>query len=66
MALYITSYCINCGRCERECPVYAITEGKDLFEIDPKVCVECIGYNDEPQCAIVCPADCCIKIDFTS
>ncbi|MFY8160737.1 MAG: 4Fe-4S binding protein [Candidatus Kapaibacteriota bacterium] len=66
MALYITSDCINCGRCERECPVYAITEGIDLFEIDPKVCVECIGYNDEPQCAIVCPADCCIKIDFTS
>jgi ferredoxin len=55
MALKINENCINCGACEPECPVEAIYEGDEFFEIDPDVCVECEGYFDEPQCIEVCP-----------
>ena len=24
-------------------------------------CTECMGFHDEPQCAAVCPVDCCIS-----
>lgn len=62
MALTITNDCINCARCERECPVNAIYLGDDYFEINQSQCVECEGYHKEPQCALVCPKNCCIKI----
>jgi hypothetical protein len=26
--------------------------------IDPLRCTECVGAEDEPQCKLVCPADC--------
>ncbi|MGO1586032.1 MAG: ferredoxin, partial [Mesonia sp.] len=26
-------------------------------------CTECKGFHDEPQCAAVCPVDCCIPDD---
>ena len=26
----------------------------------PSKCTECKGFHDEPQCAAVCPVDCCI------
>jgi ferredoxin len=61
MALKITEECINCGACEPECPVEAITEGSEIYVIDNNKCVECEGYFDEPQCASVCPVDCCVK-----
>ena len=28
--------------------------------IVPDKCTECVGFHDEPQCAAVCPVDCCI------
>ncbi|EMR02943.1 4Fe-4S binding protein [Cesiribacter andamanensis] len=31
--------------------VYYIVSGK---------CTECIGFHEEPQCAAVCPVDCCV------
>ncbi|MBN1350070.1 4Fe-4S binding protein [candidate division KSB1 bacterium] len=61
MAMQITEDCINCGSCEPECPVNAITEGDDIFIIDAEACVECEGYHDEPACADVCPVECIIK-----
>lgn len=57
MARMITDECINCGACEPECPNDAISEGEELFEIDPEKCTECVGYYDEPQCEEVCPVD---------
>jgi len=63
MAYIITEDCINCGVCEPECPNEAITEGEDIFVIDPDLCTECIGFFDEPQCVEVCPVDCCIPDD---
>ena len=60
MALKITDECINCAACEPECPNEAISEGEDIFVIDPEKCTECVGHFDQPQCADVCPVDCCV------
>ncbi|MDH5543702.1 MAG: YfhL family 4Fe-4S dicluster ferredoxin [Nitrospinota bacterium] len=61
MALIITEECVNCGVCEPECPNSAITEGDDIYIIDPVRCTECVGHYDEPQCVEVCPVDCIPK-----
>lgn len=61
MALKITEECINCAACEPECPVEAISEGDEIYIIDPDKCVECEGYFDEPQCKSVCPVECIVK-----
>ena len=60
MATVITEECINCGACEPECPNQAISQGEDIFVIDPKLCTECVGFHDEEACAAVCPVDCCV------
>jgi len=60
MAYMITDECIACGACETECPVEASSEGDVIYVIDANVCVECVGYFDESQCAAVCPVDCCV------
>jgi ferredoxin len=57
MAYKINDECISCGACEPECPVQAISEGETIYVIDPNKCVECVGYNDSPQCAEICPVD---------
>ena len=60
MAYMITEECIACGACEPECPNEAITEGEEIYEIDPEKCTECVGFYDVSQCALVCPVDCCV------
>lgn len=57
MALKITDDCISCGSCEAECPVGAITEGEEIYYIDPNACMECKGHFNEPACVSVCPSD---------
>jgi ferredoxin len=32
----------------------------DIYYIVTDKCTECIGFHDEPQCAAVCPVDCCV------
>ena len=32
----------------------------DFYYIVSDKCTECKGFHDEPQCAAVCPVDCCI------
>ncbi len=32
----------------------------DLYYITPEKCTECEGFHEEPQCAAVCPVDCCV------
>ena len=32
----------------------------EFYFIVPDKCTECKGFHDEPQCASVCPVDCCI------
>lgn len=60
MATYITSECINCGACEPECPNQAISEGPEIYVIDPKLCTECVGFYDHEACQAVCPVECCL------
>lgn len=60
MATYITDECIGCGACLPECPNKAISEGDEIFHIDPGLCTECVGFYNEEQCAAVCPVDCCL------
>ncbi len=35
----------------------------EYFYIVPDKCKECEGVHDTPQCADVCPVDCCIPIE---
>jgi len=58
VALMITDDCINCDVCEPECPNEAITQGAEIYEINPNKCTECVGHYDTPQCREVCPVDC--------
>ncbi len=58
MSLKITDECINCDVCEPECPNEAISQGPEIYVIDPDKCTECVGHFDEPQCQQVCPVDC--------
>ena len=44
--------CVNCGACEPECPVEAISEVGDVRVIDADACTSC------GACAEVCPTDC--------
>ncbi len=60
MALLITDQCINCDVCEPECPNGAIYQGIEFYEINPKLCTECVGHFDQPQCIEVCPVECII------
>lgn len=32
----------------------------EVYYITPLKCTECIGFHEEPQCAAVCPVDCCV------
>ena len=40
---------------ERQAPI-----SDDLYYIVPDKCTECVGFHEEPQCAAVCPVDCCV------
>mgnify|MGYP000093005932 CR=1 FL=1 len=40
---------------QRQAPV-----SNDTYYIVPNKCTECQGFHEEPQCAAVCPVDCCI------
>ena len=51
MAYVITDGCIACGTCVDECPVEAISEGDDKYNIDPELCTDC------GACADACPTD---------
>lgn len=33
----------------------------DFYYIVPDKCTECQGFHEEPQCAAVCPVDCCVQ-----
>jgi ferredoxin len=33
---------------------------EDTYFIVSDKCTECVGFHEEPQCAAVCPVDCCV------
>jgi ferredoxin len=51
MAHVISDECTNCGACEPECPVEAISEKEDRMVIDADLCTDC------GACAAVCPVE---------
>jgi len=51
VAHVISDECISCGACQSECPVDAISEGDDKYEIDAEACTDC------GSCTEVCPVD---------
>lgn len=51
MAYTINGNCTNCGVCEAECPVSAISEKEGKRFINADECTEC------GLCASVCPSD---------
>lgn len=61
MALMITENCTACDACRPVCPNEAIAIGDPVYVIDPLRCTECVGAEDEPQCKLVCPADCIVQ-----
>ena len=50
MAYVISDECVSCGACEAQCPVEAISEGAEHFEIDADTCLECGACAD--QCPV--------------
>ncbi|MGN1004653.1 MAG: DUF362 domain-containing protein [Oscillospiraceae bacterium] len=49
MAYVIGNDCVSCGACESNCPVGAISQGDEHFEIDAGTCIDC------GTCAGICP-----------
>ena len=45
----------NVGAMEKQKPI-----DDDIYYIVPDKCTECVGFHEEPQCAAVCPVDCCV------
>ena len=51
MAHKITEECLACGTCIDECPNEAISEGDDIYVIDPEKCDDC------ETCVEACPSE---------
>ena len=51
MAYKVTDSCVNCGACDSECAVGAISEKDDKRWIDPDKCVSC------GACVSACPTE---------
>ena len=53
MAYVIGDDCVSCGACAGGCPVGAIAEGAEHYEIDADSCISCgacAGTHELPDC----------------
>ena len=51
----ITDECVSCGTCAESCPVEAISEGADHYEINQDTCVSC------GTCIENCPSEAIVE-----
>ncbi|MCK8824008.1 indolepyruvate ferredoxin oxidoreductase subunit alpha [Fuchsiella alkaliacetigena] len=51
MTHVINDECVACAECLQECPVEAIVEGEEKYDVDEEECVDC------GNCAEVCPIE---------
>ena len=49
---------LNGEKVEAEAPQAPVED--DYYFIVTDKCTECVGFHEEPQCAAVCPVDCCV------
>jgi ferredoxin len=56
MAHTINEECILCGACEPECTEEAISEGDEIYLINPEKCTDC------GTCVEVCPTDAIVPV----
>ncbi|RMD83668.1 MAG: 4Fe-4S dicluster domain-containing protein [Lentisphaerae bacterium] len=57
MAYVISDDCTCCGTCADVCPVEAISEGDDKYEIDPDTCTDCGSCADECPVEAISPGE---------
>ena len=55
MAYKITEECLACGVCMDECPSGSISEGDEIFKINPEGCDAC------GSCVDVCPNEAIVE-----
>lgn len=53
--IYILDSGRSVGVHDKQTPV-----SNEYYFIVPDKCTECVGFHEEPQCASVCPVDCCV------
>ncbi|NUM31741.1 MAG: 4Fe-4S dicluster domain-containing protein [Bacteroidetes bacterium] len=52
---FVSKSGMNVDASDAQAPV-----SNDYYYIVTDKCTECVGFHDEPQCASVCPVDCCL------
>lgn len=51
---------VQFGDIEQDATLKMEPLSEDKYYIVPYKCTECVGFHEEPQCAAVCPVDCCV------